>query len=189
MYHRYLPWHHTAITLWIKWLPSNVREADHFCTIKTGHCWSQIDYRQRGTEREQGNTSQKSIYEMTLWLLCKNLHQTSNFFFFITRVWNVASYCKDRTQIDEVTKEGTEEDIWMKWEERNGDCKNPHREKPYNLYFSPDVSRVIKSRRMMCQGYAAQNGRSEMIIKFESENPKERDHLQDQCIKRRRILN
>jgi len=71
----------------------------------------------------------------------------------------------------------------MKWEEGNGDCKNPHMEKPYNLYFSPNVSRVIKSRRMMCQGYAAQNGRSEMIIKFQSENLKERDHLQDQGIK------
>ena len=67
-------------------------------------------------------------------------------------------YIKDRTQIDGVTKEGTEEDIWMKWEEGNGECKNLHAEKPYNLYFSPNVSRVIKSRRMMCQGDAAQNG-------------------------------
>jgi hypothetical protein len=47
----------------------------------------------------------------------------------------VASYIKDRTQIDGVMKEDTEEDIWMKWEEGNGDCKNPHMEKPYNLYF------------------------------------------------------
>jgi hypothetical protein len=47
----------------------------------------------------------------------------------------VVSYSKDRTQIDEVTREGSEEDIWMKWEEGNGDSKNPHMEKPYNLYF------------------------------------------------------
>jgi hypothetical protein len=46
----------------------------------------------------------------------------------------------------------------MKWEEGKGDCKNPHMEKPYNLYFSTNVSGVIKSRGMMCQGYAAQNG-------------------------------
>ena len=36
--------------------------------------------------------------------------------------------------------------------------KNPHTEKPYSLYFSPNVSRVIKSKRTKCQGYAAQNG-------------------------------
>jgi hypothetical protein len=70
----------------------------------------------------------------------------------------VASYIKDTTQIDGVTKEGMEEDICMKWEEGNGDCKNPYTEKPYNLYFSPNVSGVIKSRRMMCQGYTARSG-------------------------------
>jgi hypothetical protein len=56
----------------------------------------------------------------------------------------VVSYIKDRKQTGGVTKEGSEKDIWMKWEEENGDSKNPYMEKPYNLYFSPNASKKKK---------------------------------------------
>jgi hypothetical protein len=174
-----------AITLWIKWLPSN---ADHFCTIKTGHCWLQIDYRQRGTEREQGSTSQKSIHEMKLCLLCKNLYQTSILPFSFYMVVKCGLLHQGQN-IDWWSYKRWYWGRYLEWEEENGDCKNPHMEKPYKLYFSPNVSSAIKSKRTMCQGYAAQNGEKWNDCKVSVRKPVgKNDHLQDEGIKRKRIL-
>jgi hypothetical protein len=48
-----------------------------------------------------------------------------------------------------------------KREEVTGGWKQPHDEELHNLYSSPDIIRVIKSRKMRWAGYVARMG--EMI--------------------------
>jgi hypothetical protein len=46
----------------------------------------------------------------------------------------------------------------------------------YNLYFSPNIIRIIKSWKMRWVGHVARMGRSGMRIGFWLEGQKERDH-------------
>jgi hypothetical protein len=48
-----------------------------------------------------------------------------------------------------------------------------------DLYFSPNVFRVIKSRRMRLAGYVARVGRGEAYTGLWWGNLREKDHLED----------
>jgi hypothetical protein len=53
-----------------------------------------------------------------------------------------------------------------------GDWRRLHNEELCNLYTSPDIVRVMKSRRMRWVDYVACMGRLEMCTKFWSKNVK-----------------
>jgi hypothetical protein len=71
----------------------------------------------------------------------------------------------------------------MKWE-----CSSHRDEELHNLYSSPSIIRIIKSRRMRWAGHVARMGRREMHIGYWWENQKERDHWEDQDVGGRTIL-
>jgi hypothetical protein len=63
-----------------------------------------------------------------------------------------------------------------------GEWRKLHNEELHNLYSSPDIIRQIKSRRMKWSGMWHTWERSEKCTRFWWENPKERDHSQDQRV-------
>jgi hypothetical protein len=58
--------------------------------------------------------------------------------------------------------------------------KKLHNEELHNLYSSPSIIRMIKSRRMRCAGHVARMERREMHIGYWWESRKEGDHWEDQ---------
>jgi hypothetical protein len=60
--------------------------------------------------------------------------------------------------------------------------RNLHNEKVHNLYSSPSIIRIIKSRRMRWVGHVAQMGRRGMHIGYGWECQEERDHWEDQDV-------
>jgi hypothetical protein len=66
--------------------------------------------------------------------------------------------------------------------------ENAAYEKLHNLYFSPSIVRIIKSRRMRLAGHVARMGRRGMHIGFWWESQKERDHYEDLDVGARIIL-
>jgi hypothetical protein len=42
-----------------------------------------------------------------------------------------------------------------KWDEVTKEWRRLHKEERYDLYYSPNIIRVIKSRRMKCAGHVA----------------------------------
>jgi hypothetical protein len=51
-----------------------------------------------------------------------------------------------------------------KRDEVTGDCRKLHNEEFHNLYSSPNIIRMIKSRRMRWAGHVARTGRRGMHI-------------------------
>jgi hypothetical protein len=65
-----------------------------------------------------------------------------------------------------------------KRDEVTGDCRKLHNEELHNLYSSPNIIRMIKSRRKRWAGHVARMGETRNACWWESQ--KERDHLEDQ---------
>jgi hypothetical protein len=56
-----------------------------------------------------------------------------------------------------------------------------HNQELHNLYSSPSITGMIKSRRMRWAEHVAQMGRREMQIGYWRESRKVRDHWEDQA--------
>jgi hypothetical protein len=63
-----------------------------------------------------------------------------------------------------------------KRDEVMGDWRKLHNEELHNLYSSPSIIRVIKSRRMRCAGHVAQTGEKRNAYRILVEKPKGKNH-------------
>jgi hypothetical protein len=63
-----------------------------------------------------------------------------------------------------------------------GGWRKLHNEELHNLYSSPSIIRMIKSRWMRWAGQAARMGRRGMHVRYWWESQKERDHWEDQDV-------
>jgi hypothetical protein len=63
-----------------------------------------------------------------------------------------------------------------------------HNDELHSLYSSPNLFRVVKSRRMRWAGHVARMGRGEVFTGFWFGGPKGRDHWEDLSVGGRIIL-
>jgi hypothetical protein len=63
--------------------------------------------------------------------------------------------------------------------EEDGSWRKLHNDELHNLYSSPDIVKVIKSRRMRWAGHVARMGRGGVFTGFWLGSPKVRDHWED----------
>jgi hypothetical protein len=63
--------------------------------------------------------------------------------------------------------------------EEDGSWRKLHNDELHSLYSSPNIVRVIKSRRMKWAGHVARMGRREVLTRFWLGGPKARDHWED----------
>jgi hypothetical protein len=75
-----------------------------------------------------------------------------------------------------------------KRDEGTGEWRKLHREELNDLYCSPNIIRVIKSRRMRWAGHVVRMGRGEAYTGFWLGNLRERDHLGDPGVDGGKIL-
>jgi hypothetical protein len=75
-----------------------------------------------------------------------------------------------------------------KGDKRVGSWRRLHNGKLRGLYISPNIIRMIKSRRMRWAGYIACMGKRGIYRGFWLESQKEKDHKEDTDIGRRIIL-
>ena len=64
-------------------------------------------------------------------------------------------------------------------DEVTGEWRRLHNEELNDLYFSPNIVRVIKSRRMRWAGHLARMGRDRGVYSILVGKPEERDHWGD----------
>jgi hypothetical protein len=60
--------------------------------------------------------------------------------------------------------------------EQDGSWRKLHNDELHSLYSSPNIVRVIKSRRMKWAGHVARMGKGEVFTGFLLGGPKGRDH-------------
>ena len=75
-----------------------------------------------------------------------------------------------------------------KRDEVTGDWRKLHHEELNDLYCSPIIIRVIKSRKMRWAGHVARLGKGEVYTGFWWGNLRERDHLGDPGVDGRMII-
>jgi hypothetical protein len=63
-----------------------------------------------------------------------------------------------------------------KMDEVTGEWRKLHNEDLRDLYFSPSIIKIIKSRRMRWAGHVARMGRIGTLIDYWWESQRERDH-------------
>jgi hypothetical protein len=63
--------------------------------------------------------------------------------------------------------------------EEDGSWRKLHNDELHDLYFSPNIVRVIKLRRMRWAGHVACMGKGEVFTWFWLGAPKGRDHWED----------
>jgi hypothetical protein len=66
--------------------------------------------------------------------------------------------------------------LGLKRDEVIGGWRKLHNEELRNLYSSPSIIRMIRSRRMRLAGYVSRMGRRGMHAGYRWESKKERDH-------------
>jgi hypothetical protein len=60
-------------------------------------------------------------------------------------------------------------------DEVTGEWRKLHNKELHNLYSSPSIIRIIKSRRMRWAGHVAQMGEKKTLIDYWRESQRERD--------------
>jgi hypothetical protein len=65
---------------------------------------------------------------------------------------------------------------WMSQNEVTGEWRKLHNEELRDLYSSPSIIRIIKSRRMRWADHVARMGGRGMLIDYWWESQRERDH-------------
>jgi hypothetical protein len=68
-----------------------------------------------------------------------------------------------------------------KRDEVKGVWRKLHNEELYDLYCSPNIVRVIKSRRMRWAGHVARMGERRSVYSVLVGNPRRRNHLEDKA--------
>jgi hypothetical protein len=70
----------------------------------------------------------------------------------------------------------------LKWDEVTGEWRKLHNEELRDLYTSPSIIRILKSKRMRWAGHVARMGRRATLIDYWWESQTERDHKEDQDV-------
>jgi hypothetical protein len=87
------------------------------------------------------------------------------------------------------SEQGAEENIWtLEGGKMAGGWRTLHNEELHNLYDSPDIVRVFKTRRMRCAGYVAHVRTMRIHTKVWFEDLKGTDHSENQGVDGRIIL-
>jgi hypothetical protein len=70
----------------------------------------------------------------------------------------LASHIKGRTNTEGVLEQGAEGNMWTERDEITGRWRKLHSEELHNLYSSPNIIRMIISRRMRWAGHVTRMG-------------------------------